>query len=158
MYSFLQRRILYSWPHKSLLWIKKLSSNNLHSIQVDIWNRFCDMNKYMTKSCPSWKNGDTSFLGIGLKLDMPLIHTHHIYMYEHLFFWMLRVQIIRICNVEMKIWGCSPFSGVFSKWLLWTKYPTAKNWDFRISTSNYQIYKTHFAIYVSDDDKYDDTC
>ena len=47
-------------------------------------------------------------------IGRPVIHTHHIYMNEHIFFWMLRAQIIRICNVEMKI---TPSSGAFSKWL-----------------------------------------
>ena len=50
-------------------------------------------------------------------IDRPVIHTHHIYMSEHIFFWMLRVQIIRICNVEIKIWGFATSSGAFSKWL-----------------------------------------
>ena len=42
-------------------------------------------------------------------IGRPVILTHHIYMNEHIFFWMLRAQIIRICNVEMKIWGFTPF-------------------------------------------------
>ena len=50
-------------------------------------------------------------------IGRPVIHTHHNYMNEHIFFWMLRVQIIRICNVEMKICGFTPSSGAFSKWL-----------------------------------------
>ena len=108
---------LHSWPQKSLLWIRKLSFNHLHSIQVDIWNSHWDMNKYMMKRCPSWKSGKTSYLGIGQKLDRPLIHTHHIYMNEHIFFRMLRAQIIRICNVETTILGCTPSSGAFSNWL-----------------------------------------
>ena len=66
-----------------------------------------DINKYMTKSCPSSKSGKTSYLGIGQKLDRPFIHTHHNYMYEHISFRMFRAQMIRICSVEMKIWGCT---------------------------------------------------
>ena len=30
---------------------------------------------------------------------------------------MLRAQVIRICNVDIKIWGFTPSSGAFSKWL-----------------------------------------
>ena len=47
-------------------------------------------------------------------IGMPVIHTHHIYMNEHIFTWMLRAQMIRICNVEMKISGFTPSSGAFS--------------------------------------------
>ena len=80
--------------------------------------RCWDINKYMAKSCPSWKSGKTSYSGIGQKLlERPVIHTHHIYMNEHIFFWMLRAKIIGICNVEMKIWGFTPSSGAFSKCL-----------------------------------------
>ena len=50
-------------------------------------------------------------------IGRPVIHTHHIHMNEHTFFWMLRAQIMRICNIEMKIWGFTPSSDPFSKWL-----------------------------------------
>ena len=60
---------------------------------------------------------NASYSGIDQKLCRPVIHTHHIYMNGHIFFWMLRAQIIRICNIEMKIWGCTPSSRAFSKWL-----------------------------------------
>ena len=43
----------------------------------------------------------------------PVIHTHHIYMNEHIFFWMLRAQIIRICNVEMKFEDSLPLLAHF---------------------------------------------
>ena len=33
---------------------RKLCSKYLHSNKVDIRNAFWDLNKYMTKSCPSW--------------------------------------------------------------------------------------------------------
>ena len=36
-------------------------------------------------------------------IGRPVADTHHIYKNEHIPFWMLRAQIIRICNVEMKI-------------------------------------------------------
>ena len=105
-----------------------------------MWNSHWDINKYITKSCPSWKSGKTSYLGIDQKLGRPLIHTHHIYMNDHIFFWVLWVQIISICNVEMKIWGCTSSSGAFSKWLSRKKCRKTKNRNFRISTSNYQRY------------------
>ena len=70
-------------------------------------------------------------------IDRPVIHTHHIYMNEHIFFWMLRAQIIWICNVEMKIWGFTPSSGAFSKWLSWRKCRKTQNESFCVSTSNY---------------------
>ena len=71
-------------------------------------------------------------------------HSHppycHIYMCEHIFFWMHRAQIIRICNVKMKIWGCTPSSGPFSKWLSRWKCWKPKNRNFLISTSCYRSY------------------
>ena len=143
---FLQKRILYSWPQKSLLWIGKLSSNYLHSIQVDMWNNLWDINKYMTKSCPSWKFGKKSYSGIGQKLGRPVIH--HINMNEHIFFWMLRAQIKIICNVEMKSWGCTPSSGAFSKWLSWWKWRKTKNRNFRIPTSTYHRYTQFTSRYM----------
>ena len=146
--SFLQKRILYSWPQKSLLWIRKLSSNYLHSIQVDMRNSLWDINKYMTKSCPSWKSGKTSYSGIGQKLGRPVIHTHHIYMYEHIFFGKLKAQIIRLCNVEMKIWGCTPSSGAFSNWLSRRKCRKTKNKNFRISNSSYHRYTQFTSRYM----------
>ena len=71
-------------------------------------------------------------------IGRPVIHTHHIYMNEHIFFWMLRAKIIRICNVEMKIWGCTRSSGAFSKWF--SRRKCQKNRNFCISTSNYHRY------------------
>ena len=102
----------------------------------------------MTKSCPSWKSGKISFLGIGQKLDRPLIHTHRIYMNEHIFVWTLRAPIIRICNVEMKIWGCTTSSGVFSKWLSRKICRKTKNRNFHISKSNYQKYTQFTSRYM----------
>ena len=134
---------------KSLLWMRKLSSNYQHPIQVDMWKSFWDINKYMTKSRPSWKSGKTSYSGIGQKLGRPVVHTHHIYMNEHIFFWMLRAQIIRICKVEMKIWGCIPSSGAFLKWLSLRKCrKNNKKRNFRISTSNYHRYTQFTSRYV----------
>ena len=56
MLTSLQKRILYSWIQKSPLWTRKLSSKYLHSNKLGIRNAFWDLNKYMTKSCPSWKS------------------------------------------------------------------------------------------------------
>ena len=100
---------------------------------------FWYINKYMAKSCPSWKSGQL-FRHRPDALGRPVIHTHHIYMNEHIFFWMLRAQMIRICNVEMKIWGFTPSSGAFSKWLPWGKCRKTKNRNFCISASNYHRY------------------
>ena len=120
MWSFIYRSEFYTHDHTNhYCELENSLLNCLHSIQVDIWNSFWDINKDMTKSCPLWKSGKTSYLGIEQKLDRPLIHTHHIYMYEHIFLWMCRAQMIRICDIEIKIWGCTPFSGAFSKWLPW---------------------------------------
>ena len=90
-------------------------------------------------------------------IGKPVIHTHHIYMNEHIFFWMLGAQIIRICNVEMKIWGFTPSSGAFSKWLFRRKWRKTKNRNFCISTSNYHRYTQFISRYVSEDDKHGDT-
>ena len=84
-----------------------------------------------------------SCVGIDKKLDRPFIHNHHIYMHDYIFFWMLRAQIIRICNVGMKIWGSILSSGTFSQWLSRKKMPPKKR-NFRITTSNHQRY-TQFA-------------
>ena len=111
MQSFSQKRILYSWPQQSLLW--KLSSYYLHSIQVDMWNSFWNINKYMTKSCPSGKSGKRSYSGIGQKLGRRVIHTHHIYMYEHIFFGMLRAQIIRLMLLRWKFEDALPLLAHF---------------------------------------------
>ena len=146
---FLQKRILYSWPQKSLLWIGKLSSNYLHSVQFDIWNTFWDINNCMTNSCPSWKSGKTSYSCIGQKLGRPVIHTYHIYMNEPMFFWMLKAQIIRICNFEIKFWGCTPSVGAFSKWLSRRKCPKNRNRNFPISASNYHRYTQFTSRYMS---------
>ena len=113
-----------------------------------MWNSFWDINKYMTKRCPSWESGKTSYSGIGQKLGRPVIHTHHIYMNEHIFFWMLRTQIIRICNVEITIWGCTPSSGAFSQWLSRRKCRKNKNKNFHISTFNYHRYTKFTSRYI----------
>ena len=113
-----------------------------------MWSSLWDINIYMTKSCPLWKSGKTSFSGIGQKLHRPVIHTHHIHMNEHLFFWMLKAQMIRNCNVEMKMRGCTPSSGAFSKWLSWRKCRKTKNINFRISTSNYHRYTQFTSRYL----------
>ena len=81
-------------------------------------------------------------------IGRPAIHTHHIYMNEHIFFWMLRAPIIRICNVEMKIWGFTPSSGAFSTWLSRRKCRKNKNRNFCISTSNYHIYTQFISRYM----------
>ena len=78
----------------------------------------------------------------------PVIHTHHIYMNEHIFFWMLRAQIIRICNVEVKIWGFTPSSGAFSKWLSRRKCRKPQNRNFLISTSNDHRYTQFISRYM----------
>ena len=92
----------------------------------------------MAKSCPSWKSGENMlFRQRPEAIGRPVIHTHHIYMNEYILFWMLRAQIIRICNVEIKIWGFTPSSGAFSKWLSRRKCRKNKNRNFCISTSNY---------------------
>ena len=81
-------------------------------------------------------------------IGRPVIHTHHIYMNEHIFFWMLRAQIIRICNVEMKIWGFTPSSGAFSNWLSRRKCRKTKNRNFCISTSYYHRYTQFISRYM----------
>ena len=81
-------------------------------------------------------------------ISRPVIHTHHIYMNEHIFFGMLRAQLIRICNVEMKIWGFTPSSGAFSKWLSRRKCRKNKNRSFCISTSNYHRFTQFIARYM----------
>ena len=81
-------------------------------------------------------------------IGRPVIHTYHIYLNEHIFFWMLRAQIIRTCNVEMKIWGFTPSSGAFSKWLSRRKCRKTKNRNFCIATSNYHRYTQFISRYV----------
>ena len=81
-------------------------------------------------------------------IGRPVIHTHHIYMNEHIFFWMLRAQMIRICNVQMKIWGFPPSSGAFSKWLSRRKCWKTKKRSFCISTSNYHRYTQFISRYM----------
>ena len=61
---------------------------------------------------------------------------------------MLRAQIIRICKVEMKIWGFTPSSGAFSKWLSRRKSRKPKKWNFCISTSNYHRYTQSISRYI----------
>ena len=80
-------------------------------------------------------------------IGRPVIHTHHIYMNEHIFFWMLRAQIMRICNVVTKIWGFTPFSGAYSKWLSRRKCRKNKNRNFCTSTSNYHRYTQFISRY-----------
>ena len=80
-------------------------------------------------------------------IGRPVIHTHHIYMNEHIFFWMLRVQMIRICNVEMKIWGFTPSSGAFSNGL--SRRKCRKNLrNFCISTFNHHRYTQFISWYM----------
>ena len=81
-------------------------------------------------------------------IGRPVIHTHHIHMNEHIFFWMLRAQIIRICNVEMKIWGFTPSPDAFSKWLSWGKCRKTQNGNFCLSTSNYHRYTQFISRYM----------
>ena len=81
-------------------------------------------------------------------IGRPVIHTHHISMNEHIFFWMLRAQIIKICNVEMKIWGFTPSSGTFSKWLSRRKCRKNKNRNVCISTFNYRRYTQLISRYM----------
>ena len=81
-------------------------------------------------------------------IGRPVIHTHHIYLNEHIFFWMLRAQIIRSCNVEMKIWGFTPSSDAFSKWLSRRKCRKTKNRNFCISTSYYHRYTKFISRYM----------
>ena len=76
-------------------------------------------------------------------------HLHPPYSCDWLiFFWMLRAQIIIICNVEMKIWGFTPSSGAFSKWLSQRKCWKTKNRNFSISTSNYNRYTQFISRYM----------
>ena len=81
-------------------------------------------------------------------IGRPVIHTHHIYMNEHIYFWMLRAKIIKVCNVEMKIWRFTPSSGAFSKWLSRGKCQKNKNINFCISTSNYHRYTQFISRYM----------
>ena len=81
-------------------------------------------------------------------IGRPVIHTHHIYMKEYIFFWMFRAQMIRICNVEMEIWGFTPSSGAFSKWLSRRKCCKTKNRNFCISTPNYHRYTQFIYRYI----------
>ena len=81
-------------------------------------------------------------------IGRPVIHTHHIYMNEHIFFWMRRAQMKRICNVEMKIWGFTPSYGAFSKWLSRRKCWKTKNRNFLFSTSNYHRYTQFTSRYM----------
>ena len=81
-------------------------------------------------------------------IGRPVIHTQHINMNEYIFFWMLRAQIIRICHVEMKIWGFTPSSGAFSKCLSRRKCGKTKNKNFCISTSNYHRYTQFISRYM----------
>ena len=69
-------------------------------------------------------------------------------MNEHIFYWMLRAQIIRICNVQMKIWGFTPSSGAFSKWLSRRKCRKTKNRNFCISTTDYHRYTQFIPRYI----------
>ena len=100
--KFITEENVNSWPQKSLQWIRKLSSTYLHSTQVDMWNRFWDINKYMAKKLPLVKIRENKlFRHRPEAIGRPVIYTHCIYMNEHIIFWMLRAQITRICNVEI---------------------------------------------------------
>ena len=110
---------------------------------------FLDINKYMAKSCPSWKSGKNKLFGHRPEaIGRPVMHTHHIYMNEHIFFGMLRAQKIRICNVEMKIWRFTPSSGAFSRWFSQRKCRKNKNRNFYISISNYRKYTPFISRYM----------
>ena len=69
-------------------------------------------------------------------IGRPVIDTHHIHMNEHIFFWMLRAQMIKICNVEMKIWSFTSSAGAFLKWLSRRKWRKPK---IKISVSQHLI-------------------
>ena len=55
LYTYPKIYSCYSWIQKPL-WTRKLCFKYLHSNKVDIRNGFWDLNKYLTKSCPSWKS------------------------------------------------------------------------------------------------------
>ena len=80
-------------------------------------------------------------------IGRPDIHTHHIYMNIY-FSECFRARIIRFCNVEMKIWGFTPSSGAFSKWLSRRKCRKNKNRNFRIPTPNYHRYTQFISRYM----------
>ena len=98
---------------------------------------FWDINKYMAKLPLVKIRENNLFKHRPEAIGRPVIHTHHIYMNENMFFWMLRAQIIRICNVEMKIWGFTPSSGAFSKWL--SRKKNTENPKIEISVSQHLI-------------------
>ena len=132
------RRKFYTRDHKNNYRdLEKLSSTYLHSIQVDMWNNLRYKQIYGEKLTFVKIRENKPFRHRPEAIGRPVIHTHHIYMNEHIFFWMLRAQIIRICNVDMKIWGFTPSSGAFSIWLFPRKCWKTKNRNFCISTSNY---------------------
>ena len=113
-----------------------------------MWNSSWDINKCMTIRSPSWKSRKTRYSGIGQKLGRSVVHPDHIYMNENIFSEYLRAQIIRICNFDMKIWGCTPSSSAFSKWLSRKKCWMTKNRNFHISTSNYHRYTQFNSRYM----------
>ena len=110
---------------------------------------FWDINKYMAKKLPLVKIRENKlFKHRPEAIGRPVIHTHHIYMNEHMFFWILRAEMIGICNVEMKICGFTPSSGAFSKWLFRRKYRKPKNRNFCIPTSSYHRYTQFISRYM----------
>ena len=89
-------------------------------------------------------------------IGRPVIHTHHIYMNEHIFFWMLRAQIIRICNVEMKIWGFTPSSGAFSKWLSRRKSRYNDRYRYMFLRMKYTVIPVKNSLHIKKDFKIHD--
>ena len=76
-------------------------------------------------------------------------HSHPPYLYKWTCLFLdVKSQMIRICNVEMKIWRCTPSSGAFSKWFSWRWCRKTKSTNFRISTSNYQRYTQFISWYM----------
>ena len=148
--------------------VKFITEEN--SILVTTKNNYCELENCLLLICIQFKLICGTFLRYkqiyGEKLPLvkirenklfrhrqgaigrPHIHTHHIHMNEHIFFAMLRAQIIGICNVEMKIWGFTPSSGAFSKWLSRKKCLKNKDRNFCISTSNYHRYTQFISIYM----------
>ena len=70
-------------------------------------------------------------------IDRPVIHTHHIYMNEHTFFWMLRAQI----RIRYLIWRI--FKMVVPK-----KMPKKLKIEISVSTSNYHRYTQFISRYM----------
>ena len=106
--------------------IPLLLNRSVH--RVDIWNGFGDVIKSMIKS----QRGPWF---------IPIVN-------QPIYFQMLRAHIIWICNVGIKILVCTPSPGVFSKCLPPKKYWEAKDWNFHISTSNYQRFTKFTSRYI----------